>query len=149
MDDPARGDEVAGTLTDLAAMLFGPAPPAGEVVVRDPSFGDPNVHFRFLVDLFLEGVKLHNGVRPDDPIPAAVTLRSTTVPLIRERMMAALRVEPVLTAARSRPLLPEVQFIFEPGDALDRCWLHSPMLGFSLQMRPLGPAHGGWVNPHL
>ena len=147
----AAADEAdaSGTLTELAAALFGSIPPPGELVVQDPSFRDPTMYFRFLADLYFEGVKLHNGVPPGDSMPAAVTLRSTTAPFLRERMMAALRVEPILTAARSRPLLPEVQFIFEPGATVDKCWLHSPMLGFSLQMKPLGAAHGGWVNPHV
>ena len=128
--------EDEGSLTELAALLFDASNEPGEVVIQASEFEDVNNYFCFLCDLYLEGVKHHNNIHPEEPLPAVVMLRSTTAPFLAERMRSALRINPVLTPSTHPPLLPDVEFIWEPGTTVNECWLHSPVMGFSLQMKP-------------
>jgi len=141
--------EVDGDVDQLVQVLFGPNQPPGEIVVQDPAFRDPNVHFRFLVGLYLAGIRLYNDIPNDGPLPPSAALRAGTAEHLQTRMSRVLRIEPELIPARRRPLLPHVTTIFEPGDTLEACWLHSPAMGFSIKMRHLGAAHVGVHNPHL
>lgn len=128
-------EEAEGSLTELAALLFDANNEPGEVVIEASEFADVNAYFYFLCDLYLEGVKHHNHILPGEPLPSAVMLRPTTAPFLAERMQSALRVNPVLTRSTRPPLLPDVEFIWEPGSSVNECWLHSPAMGFSLQMK--------------
>ena len=101
-------NEDGGDSLALARFLFDEWNPPGRVVLdMDTQFNGVVGQFRFLCDLYITGVKLYNDIDPAGEINDLMSLRTTTIDFVADRMSSALSVRPTLEILEGREQPPD------------------------------------------